>query len=251
MRQTQLSIRKLSASLASGKGIVRGLDLDIGEGETHVIMGPNGAGKSTLANVIMGHPDYIVQGGSILWQGENIVELPVNERAKKGLFLSFQTPEEIDGITMRDFLKSAKTAVTGKPVPVMAFRRELEDTLELLHMTPAYADRYVNLGFSGGEKKKSEILQLLTLNPRLAILDETDSGLDVDAVKTVTEGVRFYKAKDEKNSLLIISHSTRMLEDLPVDYVHILVEGEIVFTGGKELIQKINEDGFSDFLEKR
>lgn len=251
MRQKLLSISNLSATLESGKEIVRGLDLEIGEGETHVIMGPNGAGKSTLANVIMGHPDYLVQEGSINWQGEDIVELPVNERAKRGLFLSFQTPEEIDGITMRDFLKSAKTAVTGKPVPIMAFRRELDDTLELLHMNPVYAERYVNRGFSGGEKKKSEILQLLTLNPRLAILDETDSGLDVDAVKTVTEGVRFYKEKDEKNALLIISHSTRLLEALPVDYVHILVEGKIVFTGGKELIQKINEEGFSDFLEKR
>lgn len=250
MRQTLLNINNLSATLESGKEILRGLDLEIKEGETHVIMGPNGAGKSTLANVIMGHPDYEVQGGNIDWQEEDIVELATNERAKRGLFLSFQTPEEIDGITLRDFLKSAKTAILGKPIPLMVFRKELDETMGLLQIDPSYAERYVNLGFSGGEKKKSEILQLLLLNPKLAILDETDSGLDVDAVKTVTEGVKYFKEKDEKNSLLIISHSTRLLEDLPVDYVHVLVGGKIVYTGGKELIQRINQEGFSDFLEK-
>ncbi|NLL76914.1 MAG: Fe-S cluster assembly ATPase SufC [Clostridiales bacterium] len=248
MDQTLLNINNLYATLESGKEIICGLDLKVGQGEIHVIMGPNGAGKSTLANVIMGHPDYFVKDGNIYWQGEDITDLASNERAKKGIFLSFQTPEEIDGITMRDFLKSAKAATCGKPVPMLAFRKELEETLNLLQMDKAYADRYVNFGFSGGEKKKSEILQLLMLDAKLAILDETDSGLDVDAVKTVKEGIIHYRNQDETHSLLIISHSTKLLKDLPVDYVHVLVNGKIVFTGGKELIQKIDREGFADFL---
>lgn len=250
MSQTLLNINNLYATLESDIEIIRGLDLKIGLGETHVIMGPNGAGKSTLANVIMGHPDYFVKSGNICWQGEDIVGLATNERAKKGIFLSFQTPEEIDGITMRDFLKSAKAAVEGRPMPMLAFRKQLEDTLNLLQMDKAYADRYVNFGFSGGEKKKSEILQLLMMDTKLAILDETDSGLDVDAVKTVREGIVHYKNQDKDHSLLIISHSTKLLRDLPVDYVHVLVNGKIVYTGGKELIQKIDREGFADFLQK-
>lgn len=250
MSQTLLNINNLYATLESGIEIIRGLDLTIGLGETHVIMGPNGAGKSTLANVIMGHPDYFVKSGSICWESEDIVGLATNERARKGIFLSFQTPEEIDGITMRDFLKSAKAAVEGKPMPMLAFRKQLEDTLDLLQMDKAYADRYVNFGFSGGEKKKSEILQLLMMETKLAILDETDSGLDVDAVKTVREGIVHYNNQDKDHSLLIISHSTKLLRDLPVDYVHVLVNGKIVYTGGKELIQKIDREGFADFLQK-
>ncbi len=250
MSQTLLNINNLYATLESGIEIIRGLDLTIGLGETHVIMGPNGAGKSTLANVIMGHPDYFVKSGSICWEGEDIVGLATNERARKGIFLSFQTPEEIDGITMRDFLKSAKAAVEGKPMPMLAFRKQLDDTLDLLQMDKAYADRYVNFGFSGGEKKKSEILQLLMMETKLAILDETDSGLDVDAVKTVREGIVHYNNQDKDHSLLIISHSTKLLRDLPVDYVHVLVNGKIVYTGGKELIQKIDREGFADFLQK-
>lgn len=250
MSQTLLHIDNLHATLESEKEIINGLELKIDKGEIHVIMGPNGAGKSTLANVIMGHPDYLVKGGSICWKGEDITDLATNERAKKGVFLSFQTPEEIDGITMRDFLKSAKAAVEGKPTSVFVFRRQLDETLDLLKMDKAYADRYVNFGFSGGEKKKSEILQLLMMNPELAILDETDSGLDVDAVKTVREGIAHYKNLDEEHSLLIISHSTKLLKDLPVDYVHVLVNGKIVFTGGKELIQKIDREGFASFLSE-
>lgn len=250
MKQTLLNINNLHATLESGKEIICGLDLKIRTGEIHVIMGPNGAGKSTLANVIMGHPDYSVKDGNIYWEGEDIASLPANERAKKGIFLSFQAPEEIDGITMRDFLKSAKTAVEGRPTSLLSFRKQLEDTLNLLQMDKAYADRYVNFGFSGGEKKKSEILQLLMMNPKLAILDETDSGLDVDAVKTVTEGIAHYTNRDKDHSLLIISHSTKLLKDLPVDYVHVLINGKRVFTGGKELIQKIDREGFADFLLK-
>lgn len=248
MSQILLNIHQLHVTLESGTEIISGLDLRIGRGETHVIMGPNGAGKSTLANVIMGHPDYFITGGSVHWQGEDISALEINERARRGLFLSFQAPEEIDGITMKEFLKSAQSAITGRQGSLLAFRKQLEKNMSLLQMDLSYADRYVNRGFSGGEKKKSEILQLLMFKPKLAILDETDSGLDVDAVKTVTEGVKHYKNED--NALLIISHSTKLLEDLAVDFVHILVDGKIVFTGGKDLIGKINREGFSDFLQR-
>ena len=246
MKQTLLQITNLNAVLETGDEIIKGLDLTIRKGETHVIMGPNGAGKSTLANVIMGHPNYHIKAGSITFENEEITEIPTDERARKGIFMSFQTPEEVDGISVTDFLKTAKTAVEKKPVPLMAFRKELAAKMELLKFDPAYAKRYLNVGFSGGEKKKNEILQMLMLNPKLAILDETDSGLDVDAVKTVTEGVGHFK--NENNSLLIISHSTKLLDDLDVDYVHVLADGKIVHTGDRALIHKINQKGFADFV---
>lgn len=244
-----LEIRNLHAQLETGDEILSGLDLSMGKGETHVIMGPNGAGKSTLANVIMGHPDYEVSGGQIEFEGDRLNDMPTNERARRGVYLSFQSPEEVDGITMEDFIRTAKTAVDGKPAKFMEVKKELSDTMRLLQFDPSTADRYVNVGFSGGEKKKSEILQMLMLNPKLAILDETDSGLDVDAVKIVTKGVR--KFKNGENMLLIISHSTRLLENLDVDFVHILVDGKIVHTGGRELIDRINRDGFTDFTDKQ
>lgn len=246
MNKQLLQVQGVRASLESGKEIIKGLDLQINENEVHVIMGPNGAGKSTLANVIMGHPSYHITAGTLAFQGEDITESPVNERAKKGLFMSFQTPEEVDGITVSDFLKTAKFAVEDKQTSLIAYKRELKEKMQLLSMNDTYASRYLNVGFSGGEKKKNEILQLLMLNPKLAILDETDSGLDVDAVKIVTEGIKHYK--NDTNSLLIISHSTRLLENIPVDYVHILVDGKIVHTGDRTLIDKINKDGFADFL---
>ena len=225
--------------------MIKGLDLTINSGETHVIMGPNGAGKSTLANVIMGHPDYHMKTGSIEFETEEISEMATDERARKGIFMSFQTPEEVDGITVSDFLKTSKTAVSAQRVPLLAFRKELADKMKLLKFDPAYARRYLNVGFSGGEKKKNEILQMLVLDPKLAILDETDSGLDVDAVKIVTEGVGHFK--NDHNSLLIISHSTKLLDEMHVDYVHVLVAGKIVCTGGRELIDRINRSGFSEF----
>ena len=248
MSKTLLNVRHVHAALDTGEELLRGLDLTILAGETHVIMGPNGEGKSTLANVLMGHPDYQVTEGSIAWRGEDLTHEPTNVRARKGMFLSFQTPEEIDGITLSDFLKAAKTAVEGRPTPPSLFRKQMQEAMALLDMDPAYADRYVNVGFSGGEKKKSEILQLLMLHPSLAILDETDSGLDVDAVKTVRQGVAHYRNAD--NALLIISHSDRMLEELPIDAVHVLVNGVIVHSGGKELIEQINRDGYAAFVRE-
>lgn len=245
MKQTLIQITNLHAALESGEELIKGLDLTIHNGETHVIMGPNGAGKSTLANVIMGHPEYHITSGTIEFEQEEITEMPTDERARKGIYMCFQAPEEVDGISVSDFLKTAKTAITGEQIPLMAFKKELDNKMKLLKFDPAYARRYLNVGFSGGEKKKNEILQLLVLEPKLAILDETDSGLDVDAVKTVTDGVGHFKNDD--NAMLIISHSTKLLDELQVDYVHVLVDGKIVYTGDRELIHQINRNGFADF----
>jgi len=246
MENALLEIHNLHAALEDGKEIISGLDLCIKKGETHVIMGPNGAGKSTLANVVMGHPVYEVTDGEILFEQEDITEESTDNRARKGIFLSFQAPEEVDGITVENFLRTAKSALTEQPVKVFGFRKELKAAMDTLQFDEAYAQRYLNVGFSGGEKKKNEILQMLILNPKLAILDETDSGLDVDAVKTVTEGVRNYKNED--NALLVISHSAKLLENLDVDYVHVLAEGKIVYSGRSDLINIINKEGFARFV---
>ncbi len=226
------------------KDILSGLDLSIKKGEVHVIMGPNGAGKSTLGYSVMGHPGYIVEDGTILFEGENITYEKTDVRAKKGIFLSFQNPEELSGITLESFIRTAKKSVEDQPLRVLAFRKELGKTMEALGMDKEYADRYLNVGFSGGEKKKSEILQMIMLNPKLAILDETDSGLDVDAVKIVSQGIKAFK--NTGNSLMIITHSTKILEYLEVDYVHILVDGKLVRTGDASLIDEINQRGFKE-----
>ena len=184
--------------------------------------------------------------GQILFRGQDVTREPADVRARLGMFLSFQTPEEIPGITLENFLRTAQNAITGKPVKVFAFRKELAQQMQALGMDPSYADRYLNMGFSGGEKKKAEILQMLLLRPSLAILDETDSGLDVDAVRTVSRGVEAYQ-KEQKGALLIITHSTRILESLHVDYTHILVNGRIVKTGDGSLVDEINARGFEAY----
>ncbi len=236
-----LEIKNLKVS-AEGNVILNGLNLNVDRGEVHVLMGPNGAGKSTLVNTIMGHPQYKVEEGTILFDGKNITHAPANERAKAGIFLSFQNPEEVPGVTLENFMRTSRAAMTGKPVRLFAYKKELAEKMKELSMDDGYASRYLNVGFSGGEKKKSEILQMLMLNPKLAILDETDSGLDVDAVKIVSHGVE--KFKNDSNSLLIITHNTKILEYLKVDYVHVLMNGRIVKTGGSELINEINANGF-------
>ncbi|MCT8977788.1 Fe-S cluster assembly ATPase SufC [Clostridium sp. CX1] len=236
-----LKINNLRACVEN-KEILKGLNLEIGKGEIHVIMGPNGAGKSTLANILMGHPKYSITEGEIIFQGEVINELKVNERAKKGMFLSFQYPEEVPGITVENFLRTAKGAVSGKVQNVIQFRKVLKEKMRLLKIDENYAQRYLNLGFSGGEKKKNEILQMALLEPKLAILDETDSGLDVDAVRVVAEGVK--ELKNEENSILIITHLNRLLEYLKPDYVHILMDGRIVKTGDISLAREIEEKGY-------
>lgn len=232
---------------AGEKEILKGLNLKINKGEVHVIMGPNGAGKSTLANIILGNPEYQIKSGEINFDNENINELKTDERAKKGIFMSFQTPEEVPGISVTNFLKTAKNSITGEPVKIFAFKKELEANMEKLNMNPSYSQRDLNVGFSGGEKKKNEILQLLTLNPKLAILDETDSGLDVDAVRVVSKGINMYK--NDENAVLIITHSTKILEELKIDKVHVLVNGKIVKTGSNELIEQIENDGYAKFLQ--
>ena len=242
-----LEIKNLYANIED-KQILKGLNLNINKGEIHVIMGPNGAGKSTLANVLMGHPKYHVESGEILLEDEEIKELKPNERAKKGLFLSFQYPEEVPGITVENFLRTAKGAVTGKFIRVMQFKKELQEKMKLLKMKEEYADRYLNLGFSGGEKKKNEILQMAILEPKLAILDETDSGLDVDAVRDVAEGVKLFKK--EENSILIITHHNKILEYLEPDYVHVLMDGKIVKTGDYSLAKDIEANGYEGIKEE-
>ncbi|MDD6383396.1 Fe-S cluster assembly ATPase SufC [Mitsuokella sp.] len=246
MAEKLLEIRDLHAGV-EGKEILKGLNLTVGKGEVHVILGPNGSGKSTLMNIIMGHPKYEVTAGTIVFDGEDLKELKTFERARKGLFLSFQTPEEIPGITVENMIRTAKQAISGEKVKIIPFRRKLKAMMEELKMKPEYAERYMNVGFSGGEKKRNEILQLLMLEPKLALLDETDSGLDVDAVQIVSEGVA--KFHNDENSCLIITHNTRILEKLKVDRVHVLMNGQIVEEGGPELIDTINSRGFTHILD--
>ena len=227
------------------KAILKGLDLTINRGEIHVIMGPNGAGKSTLANSIMGNPKYEVTEGHIYFEGEEITEEAVDERARRGIFMSFQAPLEIQGITVENFLRTAKTTISGQQQKALAFRKLMKEKMDALGMDASYATRYLNDGFSGGEKKKNEILQMAILEPKLAILDETDSGLDVDAVKIVSEGVaNFFNGE---NSILVITHHNKILNNLQPDFVHILVDGRIVETGGPELVEVIERDGFGRY----
>ncbi len=229
------------------KEILHGVNLTIRPGETHVLMGPNGTGKSTLGYAITGHPKYAITSGQIFFDGEDITEMPVNERAKKGIFLSFQNPLEVPGISLSNFIRSALSARTGKNVRIWDFNKELQKAMEVLDMDPSYGFRDLNVGFSGGEKKKAEILQLLLLNPSLAILDETDSGLDVDAVRTVSKGIEEYQ-KSKDGALLIITHSTRILESLHVDKTHVLVDGRLVAEGDGSLVDEINKNGFEQFI---
>lgn len=238
-----LKITGLHVSVGE-KEILHGVDLTVNNDETHVLMGPNGTGKSTLGYAITGNPAYTVTEGDIVFDGESIVGMPVNERAKKGIFLSFQNPLEVPGVTLSSFIRSALEQKTKTRLRLWDFKKKLAETMKLLDMDESYADRDLNVGFSGGEKKKAEILQMLMLEPKLAILDETDSGLDVDAVRTVSQGIKLYRERVH-GSLLIITHSTRILEALTVDAAHVMENGVIVKNGGAELVDKINEKGFS------
>ncbi|MDY0288137.1 MAG: Fe-S cluster assembly ATPase SufC [Sphaerochaeta sp.] len=249
MAHALLAIDSLTVTLGDNTPLLKNISLTVKQGEVHVLMGPNGAGKSTLGNVLMGHPDYLVQKGSIHFDGQDITALSTEKRAKLGMFFSFQNPEEVPGITLENFLRTAKSSITGVEENVFIFNLTLKKIMEGLHMDPLYAYRHLNVGFSGGEKKKSEILQLLALNPRLAILDETDSGLDVDAIRVVSQGIRQFHTPD--NSLLIITHNTKILESIHVDHVHILVKGSIVASGDVSLIKTIEEKGFAPFLNGR
>ena len=249
MSEPLLQVKNLSAAIEEGE-ILHHIDLTISAGETHVLMGPNGAGKSTLGHTLMGNPVYKVTDGRIIFDGEDITDLSPDKRAKLGLFMTFQNPLEVPGLSVESFLRNAIRQKTGKPIRIFAFKKQLSATMALLQMDESYAERDLNVGFSGGEKKKAEILQLLMLNPKLAILDETDSGLDVDAVRTVSMGVQEYMKK-EGGALLIITHSTRILESLKVDKTHVLVKGKIVAEGDGTMVDEINEKGFEKYIEMR
>lgn len=246
-----LTLKNLTAGVGeAGIEILHNIDLRIGKGETHVIMGPNGAGKSTLGYTIMGNPLYEISSGNIIFDGENITALTADKRAKKGIFLTFQSPVEVPGLTIRQFLRNALQEIKGERIKFSEFNRKLRSVMDTLSFAEEYADRDINVGFSGGERKKAEILQLLMLEPKLAILDETDSGLDVDAVKTVSAGISEYK-KNKDGSLLIITHNAAILEALHVDKVHVVVKGKIVAEGDGSLVEEINRNGFERYTNEQ
>ncbi|MFV2101211.1 Fe-S cluster assembly ATPase SufC [Micromonospora sp. LOL_024] len=245
-----LEIRDLQVSVKLPEGelkpILAGVDLTVRSGETHAIMGPNGSGKSTLAYSIAGHPKYEITGGSVTLDGVDVLELSVDERARAGLFLAMQYPVEVPGVSVANFLRTAKTALDGVAPKLRTWGGELRGAMERLHMDPAFAQRNVNEGFSGGEKKRHEIVQLELLKPKVAILDETDSGLDVDALRVVSEGVN--RVRDTGDTgLLLITHYTRILRYIKPDFVHVFVAGRIVEQGGPELADKLEESGYERY----
>ena len=230
------------------KEILKGVDLVINRGEVHALMGPNGSGKSTLANAVMGHPRYKVTQGRVVFKGEEIGKMTPDKRARLGLFLAFQYPMSVPGVVMGNFLRTALKARRGEDVPVREFRKLLDETMDMLKMDPTFARRYVNDGFSGGEKKRAEVLQLAMLKPELAILDETDSGLDIDALKTVAEGINALRGPDL--GILLVTHYQRILNYVKPDVVHVLYDGRIVKTGGPELAHELEERGYDWIIEE-
>ena len=239
-----LVIDDLHAS-ADGFEILQGVSLTVKAGEIHALMGPNGSGKSTLANVLMGHPDYEVTSGSVVFQGEDITELTPDERGRLGMFLAFQYPEEIPGVSVVNFLRSALSNRTGTEFTVLELRLKVTDAMKELGMDASFADRYLNEGFSGGERKRNEILQMAVLEPFLAVLDETDSGLDIDALRTVAEGVE--QLSSPERGFLIITHYQRMLDHITPDSVHVFVDGRIVESGDAALAKRIEDEGYDAF----
>jgi len=225
--------------------IIKGMDLVIHAGETHALMGPNGSGKSTLALVLMGHPSYQITAGTIRYKGEGITEWSPDARGRSGMFLGFQYPEEIPGVSVVNFLRTALSNRTGTDYTVLELRLKVMDAMSELGMDPSFADRYLNEGFSGGERKRNEVLQMAVLEPDLAVLDETDSGLDIDALRTVAEGVK--RVANEDNGFLIITHYQRMLDYIEPTHVHVFVDGRIVESGGAELAKRVEDDGYDAF----
>ncbi len=249
---SKLEIRGLQVVVNTENGpkeILKGVDLTVNSGETHAIMGPNGSGKSTLAYSIAGHPKYEITGGSVHLDGQDILEMSVDERAKAGLFLAMQYPVEVPGVSVSNFLRTAATALRGEAPNVRKWVGEVKEAMAALKMDPAFAERSVNEGFSGGEKKRHEIMQLELLKPRIAILDETDSGLDVDALKIVSEGVNRAKAENDLG-VLLITHYTRILRYIKPDFVHVFANGRIVEEGGPELADKLEEHGYEEYVTK-
>jgi Fe-S cluster assembly ATP-binding protein len=247
-----LEIRDLHVSVAEASGasreILRGVDLAVSAGQTHAIMGPNGSGKSTLAYAIAGHPKYQVTQGSVTLDGEDVLTMSVDARARAGLFLAMQYPVEVPGVTVSNFLRTAVTAVRGEAPKLRLFVKELRTAMDALSIDPEFAERNLNEGFSGGEKKRHEILQLELLNPKIAILDETDSGLDIDALKIVSEGINSYRSA-EGHGLLLITHYTRILNYVQPDFVHVFVGGRVVEEGGPELAARLESEGYERFVK--
>lgn len=239
----ELKIQDLHVNV-EGKEILKGISLTIKAGETHALMGPNGSGKSTLANVLMGHPKYEVTKGKILLGNEDITDLSADKRAKLGLFLSFQYPLEIPGVTVESFLRTAYNTTKGTKLDVIQFNKLLKEKMSLLNIDSHFSRRYLNEGFSGGEKKRMEILQMSVLDPKIMVLDETDSGLDVDALKVVSEGIS--RMRDKSHGFLIITHFNRILKLVEPDHVHIIVNGKIVKSGGKELAHEVEARGYEE-----
>jgi len=248
MTKSTLTIKDLHVRIED-KEILKGVNLEVKAGEFHAVMGPNGAGKSTLASAIMGHPKYEVTKGSITMDGQDVLEMEVDERARAGLFLAMQYPSEISGVTNSDFLRSAINAHRGEgnEIPLMQFIKKLDKTMEFLDMDLNMAQRYVNEGFSGGEKKRNEILQLMMIEPKIAILDEIDSGLDIDALKVVAKGIN--SMRSENFGCLIITHYQRLLNYITPDYVHVMMQGRIVKSGGPELALRLEAEGY-DWIRK-
>ncbi|OLM31845.1 Iron-sulfur cluster assembly ATPase protein SufC [Pseudonocardia sp. Ae717_Ps2] len=247
-----LEIKDLHASVETAedgpKEILRGVNLTVRAGETHAIMGPNGSGKSTLAYAIAGHPKYTVTGGEVLLDGENVLEMSVDERARAGLFLAMQYPVEVPGVSMANFLRSAATATRGEAPKLRTWVKEVKEAMAGLDISPEFADRSVNEGFSGGEKKRHEVLQLELLKPKFAVLDETDSGLDVDALRVVSEGVNRYRSGGE-TGVLLITHYTRILNHIKPDRVHVFAGGRVVESGGPELADELEKNGYVRFTQ--
>lgn len=246
-----LEIRDLHVSVDAEGGpreILRGVDLTVRQGETHAIMGPNGSGKSTLAYSIAGHPKYTITSGTVLLDGRDVLAMTVDERARAGMFLAMQYPVEVPGVSVTNFLRTAATAIRGEAPKVREFVKETREAMRQLQMDPAFAERNVNEGFSGGEKKRHEILQLELLKPKVAILDETDSGLDVDALRVVSEGVNRVRATGEVG-VLLITHYTRILRYIEPDFVHVFAEGRIVESGGAELAAKLEDEGYESYVK--
>ncbi|WP_062078581.1 Fe-S cluster assembly ATPase SufC [Demequina globuliformis] len=245
-----LEIKNLHASVDTPEGtkqILKGVDLTINSGETHAIMGPNGSGKSTLAYSIAGHPKYEITEGSVFLDGEDVLEMSVDERAKAGLFLAMQYPVEVPGVSVSNFLRTAKTAIDGEAPKLRTWVKEVKGSMENLRMDASFAERNVNEGFSGGEKKRHEILQMELLSPKIAVLDETDSGLDVDALRIVSEGVNRVK-ENTGLGVMLITHYTRILQYIKPDYVHVFVNGRVAEEGGPELAERLEAEGYDRFL---
>ena len=248
MAKSLIEIQDLHVKAEDGSGILNGVNLTIAEGEIHALMGPNGCGKSTLASALLGSPEYIVESGDILFKGENVTEWSADNRGKAGMFLAFQYPQEFPGVSVLNFLRQTVEARTGKEISVLSLRKQMLVWMKRLDIDPEFADRYLNEGFSGGEKKRNEILQMALLEPEFAVLDETDSGLDIDALQIVATGIKEIMDENPSISVLTITHYQRLLNHLQPHHVHVLIDGTIVKSGGFELVEQLDAEGYEEWL---